>query len=122
MIGFPQTSDQMLWESWSDALASLMACPWKLFDAQYQASLRLLETVLRSPAGEPRPTAEEATLGPEAEFRRLEKLTAERVRQGLPPPREAYRAPYRGRIDWSQMPDWARPSDPEVFEGCAHEG
>ena len=33
-----------------------------------------------------------------------------------------YQMPYRNRIDWSEFPDWARPSDPEMFEGTGHEG
>ena len=37
-------------------------------------------------------------------------------------PREVYQAPYRNLIDWSRFPDWARPSDPEMFEGSGHEG
>lgn len=52
----------------------------------------------------------------------LEKRAVERLRQGLAPPREIYQLPYRDRLDWSELPDWARPSDPELFEGCGHEG
>jgi hypothetical protein len=45
-----------------------------------------------------------------------------RTKKGLAPPRECYQVPYRDRIDWSKFPDWARPCDPELFEGCTHEG
>ena len=31
-----------------------------------------------------------------------------------------YDAQNRGRIDWSRFPEWAWPTDPEVFTG--HEG
>jgi hypothetical protein len=44
------------------------------------------------------------------------------MRQGLAPPREVYEVQNRGRIDWTTAPDWARPADPELFEGCGHEG
>jgi hypothetical protein len=52
----------------------------------------------------------------------LIRLAEERMRNGLAPPREVYRSPCRDRIDWSRFPDWARPSDPELFEGSGHEG
>ena len=28
----------------------------------------------------------------------------------------------RHKIDWSRLPEWALPLDPDVFEGCSHEG
>jgi hypothetical protein len=28
----------------------------------------------------------------------------------------------RDRVDWSTLPEWARPSDPDLFEGCVHKG
>jgi hypothetical protein len=52
----------------------------------------------------------------------LLKLADRRIRQGLAPPPEIYRIEYRRRIDWLQFPDWARPIDPELFDGCCHEG
>jgi hypothetical protein len=33
-----------------------------------------------------------------------------------------YEAQNRNRIDWTKMPEWARPADPELFEGAGHEG
>lgn len=54
--------------------------------------------------------------------RSLAQRVKERLEQGLAPPREAYQLPLRDQIDWSQAPDWARPTDPELFEGCGHEG
>ena len=42
--------------------------------------------------------------------------------QGLAPPPRIYRIEYRRRIDWSRFPTWARPVDPEIFDGCCHEG
>jgi hypothetical protein len=52
----------------------------------------------------------------------LEERARRRARQGLAPPREIYDVHNRGRVDWSTLPAWARPSDPDDFEGCAHEG
>ncbi|MCA9118634.1 MAG: hypothetical protein H6822_04130 [Planctomycetaceae bacterium] len=52
----------------------------------------------------------------------LSKVAAARVRAGLSPPAEIYQIQYRSRIDWSEFPEWARPLDPEAFDGCCHEG
>lgn len=46
----------------------------------------------------------------------------ERMRNGYAPPREIYQIQYRSKIDWKQFPSWARPVDPEVYDGCCHEG
>ena len=51
-----------------------------------------------------------------------EERARERTRQGLAPPREIYDIRNRNRVDWSTLPEWAMPPDPELFEGCAHEG
>jgi hypothetical protein len=50
------------------------------------------------------------------------KLAEKRMRLGFAPPPEIYRIENRRRIDWFRYPAWARPVDPEVFEGCCHEG
>jgi hypothetical protein len=52
----------------------------------------------------------------------LIKLAGERISQGLAPPPEIYRIEYRRYIDWSEFPTWAQPIDPQVFDGCCHEG
>ena len=52
----------------------------------------------------------------------LIKLAEQRIRQGLAPPPEIYRIENRQRIDWLRFPGWARPVDPQIFEGCCHEG
>jgi hypothetical protein len=52
----------------------------------------------------------------------LLKLAEQRIRQGLAPPPEVYRIEHRRRIDWLKFPGWARPVDPELFDGCCHEG
>jgi hypothetical protein len=96
-------------ECWSRAITSLMWHQWKLLDAQYGAGLDLLGVV----------TGESAKA---SALETLERFALERVHKGLPPPREIYNAQNRNRINWSLFPEWARPVDPELFEGSAHEG
>ena len=107
VLTFPQFGGVSEW--WSRAITNLMWHQWKLLDAQYGAGIDLLGAVAGSPAA---PSALET----------LEQYSLERTRKGLAPPREVYNAQNRGRIDWSRFPEWARPIDPEVFEGSAHEG
>ena len=52
----------------------------------------------------------------------LFEVALDRLRRGLAPPAEIYRVKNREQIDWSVFPGWARPTDPEVFDGCCHEG
>jgi hypothetical protein len=52
----------------------------------------------------------------------LFELAQSRMRRGFAPPPEIYRIEYRNRIDWLQFPSWAWPTDPELFDGCCHEG
>jgi hypothetical protein len=105
-------------------MAGLFGCQWKIAASQYQTSLKLTEVLLRIPAGEEANSEKKIEAAPEKtdEFRQLEREADERVKRGLAPPKEIYGIPFRDRIDWSRFPEWARPSDPEVFEGCGHEG
>jgi hypothetical protein len=50
------------------------------------------------------------------------QFAKDRMKQGLAPPAEIYRIEYRHSIDWASFPSWARPVDPELYEGCCHEG
>jgi hypothetical protein len=52
----------------------------------------------------------------------LEALALERVNKGLSLPREIYEVPNRDRVDWYKFPEWARPTDPELFTDSGHEG
>ena len=105
---FPQGHG--LCECWSQAVTSVMQNQWMVLDAQYAAGIELLDAVAGRPAvTKPTPHS-------------LEQAALERTRKGLSPPREVYEAQNRGRIDWSLFPEWARPIDPDVYEGTAHEG
>ena len=115
MSAQPESGAEKIYTHWLSAAATLLAYQWKLFEAQYQAGLSIVEAALGAPgrgAGAARAAAE---------LERLERLAAERVSRGLAPPREVYQAPYRGQIDWGKFPEWVRPSDPEMFQG-GHEG
>jgi hypothetical protein len=54
--------------------------------------------------------------------RELIEIAMARIERGLAPPAELYRIRSRAEIDWSLFPTWARPLDPEIFDGCCHEG
>ena len=49
-------------------------------------------------------------------------FACEQMRRGFAPPREIYQVEYRDRVDWAELPAWARPVDPQMFDGCCHEG
>jgi hypothetical protein len=51
----------------------------------------------------------------------LPEVAMKRLKSGYAPPREIYDVRNRGQINWSCVPDWARPVDPELFE-IGHEG
>jgi hypothetical protein len=110
--------DQML----ADYLGSCRCASRALTDMmwnQWKFSVNVWEAVWAAPPpGRKDETGPEVAGAPE----RLDELVKERLRKGLAPPREIYDIRNRGRIDWSKVPDWARAVDPEVFEGCGHEG
>lgn len=54
--------------------------------------------------------------------RELIEVATDRVQCGLAPPAEFYQVSSRARVDWSLFPSWAVPIDPDVFDGCCHEG
>jgi hypothetical protein len=113
-----------LFQWWSRTLAGVVRNHWELLDAQYQVGIGVLKAFRGgSPVQEPEfEQVKEVTMpGTSDEKATLERRSLERLRQGLAPPREVYEVQNRGRFDWSSLPDWARPSDPELYEG-AHEG
>ncbi len=96
---------------WSRAVTSLVWGQWLMLETGFQAMQTILATA--APVVGSKPAI--GTAG-------LLELAQARMKKGLPPPREVYLAPYRDEIDWTKFPDWARPSDPDMFEGCSHEG
>jgi len=61
-------------------------------------------------------------LPPESAVQDLIERAKSRMARGLAPPAEIYRIQYRSRINWALFPGWARPVDPDMFDGCCHEG
>jgi len=122
----PESSFQTVYKHWLNAATTLLVSQWKLFETQYETGLKLMESALGTPTSDRgvRKTVPDAVppVDPREEARRLEQLAAERVSQGLAPPKEIYQVPYRNQINWSKFPEWAKPTDPEVFEGSSHEG
>jgi hypothetical protein len=111
------------YQAWFQIVTSMLECQWKLLQVQHQVGLKMMKGVLAMPAvAVCSPCEGQAVSATAKEAQRLERLGTERVQQGLAPPRELYALPYRDHIDWSRFPEWARPSDPELFEDCVHEG
>lgn len=50
------------------------------------------------------------------------RIAEARMSAGFAPPPEIYEVRLRNRINWGDYPAWAQPVDPELFEGCCHEG
>ena len=106
--------------SLSRVTTGLLRGQWAWVDAGFRTADKLLGSAaerLDAAGVAPRPAA----AGPE-DLDALLRRALDQVRKGLPPPRELYDVRYRDRIDWFLFPDWARPSDPEAFTGCGHEG
>jgi hypothetical protein len=121
MVSFMIPKYPNVYRCWSRTLTAIMWNQWKLFDSQYKAGIGFLDVVRMRPVhGGDRPMT--TTEHGADEVALLERCAAERMKKGLAPPREIYEVQNRGRIDWSKYPDWARPVDPELFEGSAHEG
>lgn len=110
---------QAVQESWTRTMTSMVWGQWLMLDM----SLRAAETLLTSAApGAPSTSPGQATSTVEAGAGDLINLAMERMKRGLAPPSRIYQTPYRNQIDWSKFPDWARPTDPDLFEGSSHEG
>lgn len=119
MIPEPETRTATARQHWSDVMTSLLGYPWKVWDMQCQIGMSIVDSMLRMTGGREMLSIELKTM---ERLSSLEEQALERLRKGLSPPREIYELPYRGRVNWSEFPIWARPTDPEVFEGCSHEG
>jgi hypothetical protein len=118
--------DVMLTDYWRgyqrlrQALHDVIWNQWRYMASQCQLGTRVWDALLAGPVSVEK-AEPAAPPGPDAPGT-LEDETRQRLSKGLAPPREIYDVRNRERIDWSKVPDWARAPDPEVFEGCAHEG
>jgi hypothetical protein len=118
MVDSVITQLEDLRHTWSRAVTSLVWGHWLMLDTGFQATERILATAV--PGSGPAPPRSAPPMP--VEKGGLKALALARARQGLAPPREVYLAPYRDQIDWAEFPEWARPSNPDLFEGCSHEG
>jgi hypothetical protein len=124
MVNVMLPESRGLYSHWFQVMRSMALGNWRLLNTQYQVSLDLLKALTESREKEPEtgrapPAMTSKAPGGIAE---LESLALERVRKGFPPPAEVYQVQNRNRIDWSRFPEWAWPTDPELFTGTAHEG
>jgi hypothetical protein len=110
--------------SWSQTVTRIVAWQLNLLETHYRTGFDVVEASL----GLFRDTKDPAVWRNDPEKRsrddiqKLEALALEHVQKGIAPPKEIYRVPFRDRIDWAKFPAWARPIDPEMFEGAGHEG
>jgi hypothetical protein len=120
-------------QCWSEVFRNVVWNHWKLLDAQYEAGIDLVRSMAKNPPaalGRGLETTPERggleTTPPHATTPErggnLEEAAVECVERGLPPPRAVYEVQNRNRIDWTRLPEWARPADPDLFEGASHEG
>ncbi len=112
-----------VYERWARTMTGVLEFQWWIFQTPFRAGMEMLKTVAETP-----PLLTQALVGNKSDDKRerglheLERRAAEQTRRGLPPPREIYHAQNRDQIDWSQLPNWARALDPEVFAETPHEG
>jgi hypothetical protein len=109
---FPVSHDAHQW--WTRVLTSVIQEQWKVLDSQYLLGIRLLDVLRSRPEVQRQPDLSSPAGN-------VEQRARERLRKGFAPPREIYDVQNRQQFDWLAVPDWARPSDPELFEGT-HEG
>ena len=118
------SSSPELYQWWSGTLANVVRSQWELVDAYYQVGIRVLKAVRgASPVQEPECKAmKEAVMPRTTEGRRSWSTSAWSACGRVWPRRGRFMTSSIGvELDWSLLPDWARPTDPELYEG-AHEG
>jgi hypothetical protein len=109
------------YQSFSREVAHLM---WKCSVNQIHFGINLMDSLAVGSKAEIVPSDAKEKAGAEMDNQpdNLGKLAMARMKSGYAPPREIYDVRNRGKIDWSTVPEWAKPVDPDVFEGCSHEG
>jgi hypothetical protein len=121
MPELPKKENPTAFPDWSRAVTGMLECQWELLQAPCRLGLTFMETVLCGSAGSPDRPAPRAS-AVEEDVQGLQRQALERLRKGLAPPSQIYDVRYRNRIDWLAFPAWARPNDPDLYEGCGHEG
>lgn len=109
---------------WGHTLATMVREYGVLVDAQFElarkafhattATLTPVSKAARAPDKGKTPAGDSGAL--------MVDVIDRRVRAGFSPPAEAHLVQNRHKVDWSKYPTWARPADPDMFEGCGHEG
>jgi hypothetical protein len=108
---------KVLQHYWSHALLNALRSQWIMLETGLQTASTMLRSAA-SAAARDAPVPSTSNAGPQD----LIGIAVQRMKNGFAPPKEIYQAPYRNLIDWSSFPEWARPSDPEMYEGTSHEG
>jgi hypothetical protein len=120
MIDQTLTNLRALHDSWARTVTSMVWGQWVVLDTGLQAAHTVLQAA-GAPTAWPFGPRSEPPARHGNDHEDLVRTAIDRMRQGLAPPREVHAFPHRERIDWSLFPEWARPTDPDLFEG-AHEG
>jgi hypothetical protein len=105
------------YRTFSRAITTALWNQLRLLDAQCQLGIEMREAMVGHA-----PRAAALADRRKEETEKLADQAQDRLNRGLAPPREIYDVQNRARVDWSKVPCWAWPSDPELFEGCCHEG
>jgi len=130
-------------QSMSRKVGDVMWNQWLCMFAPYRFGIEMIDDILVGPnkphtaGARPQPPAPQGctpkmatpetpvqeVAGPEKDLQSetLRDLVMRRLHDGYAPPREIYDVRNRGKINWSDVPEWARPIDPELFE-VGHEG
>jgi len=132
------------YQSMSRRAGDVMWNQWLWLFAPYRLGIQIIDDILvgsnepHSAGARPHPTAPDgpssktatpetsakAAAGAEKEGQQpetLRDLALKRMHGGYAPPREIYDVRNRGQINWLDVPEWARPVDPDLFE-VGHEG
>ena len=111
-------------QCWGHLLAAMVRNYEVLLETQCGIAKTVLQTTTEVLKPEQSTTGCTETHGSEmvASHELVAEAVERRIGEGLSPPAEAYLVQNREKIDWTRYPGWARPADPDMFNGCSHEG
>jgi hypothetical protein len=101
----------------SPAVGAAMWNPWLWMMATYRCSIEMIEAWAAAAEAPNSHADKEQQKEPDI----LGRRALDRLKNGFAPPREIYDVRNRRQVDWTDVPLWAWPIDPEVFE-VGHEG